>query len=124
MDEAGGGVAGGDWDEAGIAEAAFGDAVGTTGMEMATGGRVDGAGDVAVEDLAPLFGAGHGHGYGGQQGFGVGVCGRAEDVGGVADLDDTAEVHDGDVVGDVADNAEVVADEEVGEAESVLQVFE
>ena len=36
------------------------------------------------------------------------------------DLDDPAEVHDGDPVGDVTDDREVVGDEEVGEVELVL----
>ena len=36
---------------------------------------------------------------------------------GLPQLDDAAEVHDGDAVGDVADDAEVVRDEEVGQVE-------
>ena len=39
-------------------------------------------------------------------------------------LDDLAVVHDRDPVGDVADDADVVGDEEVGEAELVLEVVE
>ena len=42
----------------------------------------------------------------------------------VADLDDLAEVHDGDVVGDVLHDRQVVRDEEVREAELVLQLLE
>ena len=40
------------------------------------------------------------------------------------DLDDLAEVHDRDPVGDVADDGEVVRDEQVGEAEVVLEARE
>ena len=40
------------------------------------------------------------------------------------ELHDLAQVHDRDPVGDVADDAEVVGDEEVGEAELLLQVLE
>ena len=39
-------------------------------------------------------------------------------------LDDHAEVHDGDPVRDVADDAEIVRDEDVGEPELVLEVVE
>ena len=39
-------------------------------------------------------------------------------------FDDFAEVHDGDAVADVADHAEVVGDEEVGEVVFVLQVLQ
>ena len=46
---------------------------------------------------------------------------RVEVVGGRG-LDDLAEVHDRDAVGDVAHDGEVVRDEEVGQAELVLQV--
>ena len=40
----------------------------------------------------------------------------------VADLDDAAEVHDRDPVGDLADHREVVRDEDVGQVEVRLQV--
>jgi hypothetical protein len=39
-------------------------------------------------------------------------------------LDDRAEVHDRDVVGDLPDDGEVVRDEEVGESETLAQVLE
>ena len=39
----------------------------------------------------------------------------------LADLDDAAEVHDRDPVGDLADHREVVRDEDVGEVELVLE---
>ena len=38
------------------------------------------------------------------------------------DLDDAAEIHHGDAMADVLDHAEVVRDEQVGEAELLLQV--
>ena len=40
------------------------------------------------------------------------------------ELDDLAEVHHRDAVGDVADDAEVVGDEDVGQRELVLEVVE
>ena len=40
------------------------------------------------------------------------------------DLRHLAEVHDQDAVGDVADDVEIVRDEQVGEAELLLQVLE
>ena len=47
-----------------------------------------------------------------------------EQVGRVGELDDLAEVHHGDAVGDVADDGEVVRDEEVGQPEVALQLDE
>ena len=40
------------------------------------------------------------------------------------DLDDLAEVHDGDAVGDVAHDRQIVRDEEVRQAEAALQLLE
>ena len=40
----------------------------------------------------------------------------------LADLDDLAEVHDGDAVGDLPDHRQVVRDEDVGQVEVTLQV--
>ncbi len=42
----------------------------------------------------------------------------------LAHLDDAAEVHDRDPVGDVADHGQVVRDEDVGEAELALEVLQ
>ena len=51
-----------------------------------------------------------------------GCCGSANSVARRRQLDDAAEVHHADAVGDVVDDGEVVRDEEVGEAERALQV--
>ena len=40
------------------------------------------------------------------------------------DLDDAAEIHDGDAVGDVAHHGEIVGDEDVGEPQPLLQLHE
>ena len=53
-----------------------------------------------------------------------GWCGACEDRRRVADLHHAAEVEDGDPVGQVADDAEVVRDEEVGDALLALEVDE
>jgi hypothetical protein len=95
-------------------------------VEAAAGGWVDGGGDVAGEDdaLALGGGVGVGCGGGGEEGGGVGVAGVAVDLVAWALFGDAAEVHDGDVGGDVADDFEVVGDEEVGQAEVGLEVGE
>ncbi len=53
-----------------------------------------------------------------------GCVGRVVDVVASADLDDLAEVHHGDPVGDVADHRQVVGDEQVRQPELVLQLLE
>ena len=51
-----------------------------------------------------------------------GCCGAPNSAPRRRQLDDAAEVHDADAVGDVVDDREVVRDEEVGEAQPPLQV--
>ena len=61
-------------------------------------------------------------GHGREQGLGVAVTRvRAHRIG-AADLDDHAEVHDGDPVGHVAHDGQVVCDHDVGQAEVALQI--
>ena len=50
--------------------------------------------------------------------MGIRPCRRAKQLRGRRDLDDAAEIHDHGAVRDVLDHAEVVADEEIGEASS------
>lgn len=101
--------------------------VGAAGVEGAAGGAVGGVGDVAGEDDAfagSRVGAVVDLGDGGEQGLGVGVGGGCVQRFRVGELDDLAEVHDGDAVGDVPYDAEVVGDEDVREPELVLEVGE
>ena len=53
-----------------------------------------------------------------------GCAGDVVDLVAGADLDDLAEVHHGDTVGDVAHHRQVVGDEQVGQPELVLQLLE
>src|SRR5215218_5765841 len=57
--------------------------------------------------------------HGRQQGMGVRVAGVVVELVAFSDLDDLAEVHDRDPVGDVPDHRQVVRDEQVGEVELV-----
>ena len=82
------------------------------GLEGAAGRRVHRRGDVALEHDVRLLDAGVGDRDGREQRLGVGVVGRLEDLVGGADLDHVAEVHHHHPVGEVAHDAEVVADEE------------
>src|SRR5690606_41716088 len=60
----------------------------------------------------------------GEQGRRVRVARVAEQLGGGRQLDDAAEIHDGDPRREVLDHGEVVADEDVGEPEVLLQVHQ
>ena len=89
------------------------------------GGSI-GLGYVA-EQLDPLAGplpVGIGNRDRREQRLGVWVRRRAVDLVPRADLDDLAEIHHGDAIGDVADDGQVVGDEQVGEPELVLQLIE
>jgi len=93
-------------------------------MEGATGRWVAGAGDFAGESDALGGFLGGGFGDGGEQSNSVWMFGILVELGRGGDFDDAAEVHDGDAVGKVLDDGEIVSDEEIGEAEVALEVFE
>ena len=63
-------------------------------------------------------------GDGGEEILGVGVGGGGEEGVGRAVFDDGTLAHDGDVVGDVADDGEVVRDEDHGEIQIAREVGE
>src|SRR5262245_27370243 len=62
--------------------------------------------------------------HGGEKRAGVLVARVVDDIVAAADLDDLAAEHDGNAVADVVDDREVVADEEVREAQLLLEVLE
>lgn len=63
-------------------------------------------------------------GEGGEEGVAVGMEGLFEEFADGAFFDDVAGVHDGDVVGDLGDDAEVVGDEEDGGAAFLAEALE
>ena len=71
---------------------------------------------------APLRRVRHRHRL--DQAPGIGVARIGKDLVARAHLDDLAEIHDGDAVGDVFDHRHVVRDEEIGDAELALQFLE
>ena len=97
---------------------------GAAGVEAATRRRVDRVGRVARErglgGALQRVGAGHRL----QQRAGVGVARRVEDLLGRPHLDHLAQVHHQHPVAHVAHHVQVVADEEVGQAEVALQVLQ
>ena len=86
------------------------------------GATGDGTSPLSTMRFLRLRGSGLGHGR--QQRHGVGVARRRIQLVDVGDLDELAEVHDPDPVADVLDDREVVGDEQVGEAELLLEVVE
>ncbi len=86
-------------------------------VEATAARRVDRARHVAGQHDALARPLEHrvGHGHGREQRLGVGVDRPAVQLLGRRELDDLAEVHDRDAVGDVAHDPEVVRDEHVGE---------
>ena len=96
------------------------------GVEAAARRRVDRVGRLAADQRAGpravLLGVGDRDRR--QQGAGVGMDRLGVELLGGRELDQLAQVHDCDPVGDVADDAEVVGDEDVRQAEVVLEVVE
>ena len=105
-------------------DAAAREGVGAAGMEGAAFRRIDRGGHVALEHDALALRARIGDGRGRHQGLRIRVARRGEDRLLVADLDDAAEIHHGDAMRDVLDDAEIMGDEEIGEAERLAQIDE
>src|SRR5581483_5518738 len=95
---------------------------GAAGMEAAARGWIERARHLALQDHAFAPGLRFGDGYRRQQRAAIGVTGRSEQRLGVGGLDDGAEVHNGDAVGDVLDHSEIMRDENVGKVQTLLQV--
>jgi len=87
-------------------------------MKVATGGRVEGAGDLSLEDdmLTGLFNKGIGHGHRREEGLRIGVKRIFVEGHLIDDLHDTSQIHDGDTGTDVPDNGEIMGDKEIGKA--------
>ena len=86
--------------------------------------QVDGAGDLAFQgDALPLVGK-VGHGDGGKQGPGIGMDGVVEQFFRRGLFHDGAQVHDGDLVGEVVHHGEVMGDEDIGEVHLLLEGFQ
>ena len=118
-------MAGGELDHGGGVTDAFLIARGVGAVAEGAAGRwVDGAGDIASGEVALRAVGGVGDGDGAEEGAGVGVERASGDGFGGPDFHDAAEVHDGDAGGDVADDGEVVGDEEVADAGFALEVHE
>ena len=88
-------------------------------------GGVGGARHVAAQHdpLAPRAHVRVGHRHRREQRLGVGMHRQRADALGRPDLDDLAEVHHRDPVGDLAHHRQVVGDEHVGQPELVLEVL-
>ena len=59
-----------------------------------------------------------------QQALGIGVSGICEQTIGLRNLDQTPQIHDADAVTDVADDGEVVGNEENRDAELLLEIVD
>ncbi len=96
--------------------------VATAGPEVTATRWVHGRGDVALQDDPQSPPGRVDAGRSREQGLGVGMAGRAEELLDRPFLDDASEVHDGHSVAERAHEIEVVGDEQVGDAQAVLQV--
>ena len=74
------------------------------GMEGATGRGIDGAGDFTGEKGVGWFSMGVWLRDRVQEGAGIGVLGRVEELIGGCVFDDFSEIHDSDVIADVLDD--------------------
>src|SRR5215207_7366657 len=94
--------------------------LGTARVEAAAGRRIERIGDLAgdLDAARPSEGVRNR----GDEGARVGMARTGEDRLPAPGLDDAAEIHHGDAVAHVLDDAEVVADHDVGQPEGVLEL--
>ncbi|CAM5221535.1 hypothetical protein BTHI11S_00600 [Bosea thiooxidans] len=94
-------------------------------MEAAPGGRIKRAWHVAFERLGAREGAvAADFGRGAEEGPAIGVDKGLPESGRVADLDDLAEIHHRDAVGDMPHEREIVRDEDIGDPGLLLKVVQ
>src|SRR5215475_3045425 len=93
-------------------------------MKMAARGWIERTWHFASETNALALDLGIGDRNRRQQRLGVGVPWRDVDRAARCRLDDTAEIHHGHPAADVLNDGQVVGDEEIGEPELLLQVFQ
>src|SRR5439155_4361570 len=95
-------------------------------VEPARARRIDRVRDVALEDnlLAGAALLRIGDGYGREERARVRMLRRVVELVAIGELDGVTEIHDHHAVGDVADDVQVVRDEDVGECKLALQVLE
>lgn len=97
---------------------------GTARMEHATGWRIEGRREFALENDPFFLRPDIRDRYRGQQGLSVGVFWRGEHFVGGGLFDHLPQIHHTDPVRDVADYADVVGDKQKGQAEFGLKRFE
>jgi len=99
---------------------------GTAGVEVAAHRGVDRARDIAFQQdaLAVARPRGIGDGDGRHQRLGVRMHGAQIDFVAVSQFHDFAQIHHSHAVADVANHAEIVGNEDIGEAELVLEFFQ
>ena len=85
--------------------------------------RIDGAGDISLEDNPFLLHGGVRRWGSGQQGLGIGMQGASIEFFTGGELHDFTQVHDGHPIADVFYNAQVVGYEKVGQIELCLQIL-
>src|SRR4029077_11837445 len=108
----------------GLVYAATVEGVRAARVEAAALRRVDRAWHIALQDDARARIARLRHRHGGEERESVGVLRRGEDLAFLRRLDDLAEIHHRDAMRHMLDDGEVMADEEKGEAELLLQVLQ
>ena len=99
--------------------------VGAAGAEAAAARRVQRAGHIALQHNAVALAGRHrvSHRNGRDQAAGVGVDAVGDQLKAVGQLDQLAQIHNTDAVGDMLDNAQVMRDKEVGQPHLLLQIL-
>src|SRR5262245_361269 len=91
-------------------------------MEVTARGRIDWARHVALQDNALRDRRGLWHGNRRKQGLRIGMLWTGKERTLVGQLDDAAQVHDRDTVGNMLHDRQIMGNKDVGQAEILLQI--
>jgi hypothetical protein len=95
----------------------------TTGVKAAAAWVLGRIRHLTGENDALHLGLGIGLWNGRKQRLGVWMKGALEEVIGVRQLDDLTGVHNGNPISDMFDHSQIVSDEDVGKAETLLKIL-
>ena len=93
-----------------------------TGVELTTGRRVNGAGNIPAQNNTVHLHIGVGNGYGGEQRFRVRMHRILENILRRTVLHHTAQIHNPDIIGNMFNDGQVVRNKDIGQAHFLLQI--
>lgn len=98
--------------------------IGTAGMEVTAGRRIERRRDFSPDEQTVARAVRVGDRHGVEERFAVGVAGGVIQSFGGSQFDDPSEIHDRDPIADVLDHRKIVRDKEISQGKLLLQILQ